>query len=78
MSERRIDDAGVAGGLRGAIDLGGQFGDTADGAQPMQPVAVDQRQTSGIVSAVFQFAQSFEENRDDIAVSDRGDDATHD
>jgi hypothetical protein len=72
----RVRDAGVAGSLR-FIDLRGQFGNPADRAQALQAAGVDQGQPGRVVAAVFELAQAFEEDGDDIAVSDRGNDATH-
>ena len=72
----RMGNAGRTGGL-GLVDLRRQFGDTPDRAQAAQPGSIDQGQTGRIIASVFELAQAFEELGNDIAVGDRGDDATH-
>jgi hypothetical protein len=44
----------------------------------LQAGIVDQRQAGRIVATVFELAQAFEQDGDDVAVGDRGNDATHD
>ena len=73
----RVRDTGCARGA-GLVDLSGQFGDAANGAQALQPGTVDQGETGRVIATVFELAQAFNEDRDDVAVSDRGDDSTHD
>jgi hypothetical protein len=72
-----VGDAGVTGNLR-AVCLRGELGDAANRAQALQAGSVDQRQAGRIVATVFELAQSFEQDGDDVAVGDRGNDATHD
>ena len=71
-----VGDAGRAGGP-GLVDLRHQFGDAPDRAQAAQAGGIDQGQPGRIVTAVFELAQPFEKLRNDIAVGDRGNDATH-
>ena len=69
-----VGDAGAAGGGC-RIRLGGEFGNAPDGAQAMQS-AIEDGKAGGVVAAVFELAQAFQQDGDDVAVSDRGDDAT--
>ena len=73
----RMRDPRVATGLR-LVGLRGQFRDPADRTQTMQAFLVDQRQPGRVVAPVLEPAQPFKKNGNDIAVRDRGDDATHD
>ena len=72
----RVRNAAVAL-CPGGVHLRRQFGDAADGAQAQQPGVVNQRQAGRVVAAVFELAQAFDEDGNDIAVGDRGNDATH-
>ncbi|EXI75846.1 MAG: hypothetical protein AW07_00774 [Candidatus Accumulibacter sp. SK-11] len=72
----RMSDAGPACGLR-LLDLRRQFGNPANRPQTVQTAVVDQGEPGRVVAAVFELAQTFKQDGDDIAVSDRGNDATH-
>src|SRR3954471_15373121 len=54
----------------------GKRGNPAGTAQAMQP-AVDYRDTGGIVTAVFQLAQSLQQDRHYVSPSDGANDSAH-
>src|SRR5690348_4124337 len=71
----RVADAGAAD----QVLLVGEFlelGDPAAGAKALQ-IAIDDGNPGGVVPAVLQAPQPFEENRDDVAPRYRGDDSAH-
>ena len=71
-----VGDADV--GLELAIiGQGRQFADPPGGAEPHQFGLTKHRQSRRIVAAVFKFAQSFQEHRNDVAGGNGGHDATH-
>jgi len=72
-----MGNARIAAGLR-RLGLRREFRHPADRTEPMQPPGIDQGQSGRIVAAIFEATQTFEKDGNDIAVSDRGDDATHD
>lgn len=73
----RMGDSGEAAGSD-LVNLRGKLGDPTDRAQTLQTGSVDQRQPGRVITAIFELAQPFEQNGNNIAVSDRGNDATHD
>ena len=72
----RVGNAGAALEMLGR-DVGAELGDAgrASGA-PQAPVLM-QRHAAGVVAAVFEAAQALDQNRDDVARTDRADDSTH-
>ena len=62
---------------RRALRLRRQLGDTADRAQTLQARTVDDGQSGRIVATIFKTTQSFEQDGNDVAVSNRCDNATH-
>ena len=70
-------DAGLEAG---GVGLGGEFGHAADGAQAGElglAFGLQDGQAGGVIAAVFQLAQTFEQHGDDVATGNGGDDATH-
>ena len=53
-----------------------QAGHAADAAHPFEP-AVESDQPGRIVAAVFQPAQAFEQDGDDVTLRNRADNAAH-
>ena len=69
----RVGDAGTC---REALYLGGKLGHPAVAAQAYQ-ARIEQRQSGRIVAAVFQFFQTLDEDGNNVAISNRRDDAAH-
>jgi len=67
---------GDAGAGRQSLGPRREFGHAADGAQAMHAPVMD-GEAGRVVAAVFELAQAFDQDGDDVAVSDRGDDAAH-
>jgi hypothetical protein len=40
-------------------------------------VRINECQTGGVITPVFELAQTFDEDRDDVSMRDRADDSTH-
>jgi hypothetical protein len=60
-----------------ALDAGIQLGHAGRAARAAQlPVLVD-RDAAGVVAPVFEPLQSLDQDRDDVALADRADDAAH-
>src|SRR3954468_2022630 len=70
-----VSDANVAMYCRLCRHFG-KRGNPAGTAQAMQP-AINHRDTGGIVTAVFQLAQSFQQDRNYVAPSDSANDSAH-
>ena len=77
----------AVGGPAGVCDAGGaaqalaahllhQLGDALGAARALQAAGVDGH-AAGVIAAVLQALQALDEKGDDVAVRDRGDDATH-
>ena len=72
----RVGDAGLAaGGER--VGLSRQLGDPADRTQTLQATGIDQRQSCRVITPILQPSQPFEQDRHNIAVSDRCNNSTH-
>ncbi len=71
--------AGVGNAEVGAValGLGGEFGDTADGAQAGQALLAADGQAGGVVAAILKLVEPLDEDRDDVAMGHRRDDSTH-
>ena len=55
-----------------------QHSDLADGAQAAQvPGGIEDRDAGGVVAAVFEAPQAFDQNGNDVSISDRADDSAH-
>src|ERR1700741_728204 len=73
----RVRDADLAV-RRARVDRVLQHLHLADGAQALEPGrAVQDRDAGGVVAAIFEPAQSFHQDRDDVPLSNGSDDAAH-
>lgn len=57
--------------------MGGEFGNTADGAQAGQAIWATDGQAGGVVAAILQLVEPFDEDGDDVAVGNGRDDSAH-
>ena len=70
----RVGDAGESGKV---IGLAIKFSDTRHAARPLQPTIGMYRNAARVVTAVLEPTQSFEQDRDNVALGYRTDDAAH-
>ena len=71
----RVGDADVGGELA-RIGQRSELGHAAAGAQAGE-LAGEHGEAGGVIATVFELAQAFEQDRDDVVGCDCGDDATH-
>jgi hypothetical protein len=71
-----VGDAGVAGHtvLR---HLGFQFGHARGAARAARPAVLVHGHAAGVIAAVFQALQAFDQDGDDVALAGGADDAAH-
>src|SRR5918911_1025257 len=72
----RVRDAGAPGNALRAR-LRSELTDAPRGAQAFQRPALNDRDAGGVVAAVFQSPQAFDEQGDDVAARRGADDAAH-
>src|SRR4051794_33381709 len=72
----RVGDAGEAR-EQGLVDLRFEIGDARSAARTLQFAVHMQGDAAGVVTAVFEAFEAFQQNGGDIALRDGADDATH-
>jgi hypothetical protein len=72
----RVRDADVAGQAR-RLRLRVQFGHARYGTGALENAVAHHGHAAGVIATVFQAAQAFDQDGNDIAVRDRPNDATH-
>ena len=71
-----VGDAGAALQMVG-LDVGRQLGHPRGAARPAQLAVLVQGDAAGVVAAVLEAAQAFDQDRDDVARADGSDDSAH-